>query len=300
MIEAFKDEEIDVGIGLTEAWVAGLAKHWISLRGNNPEHGKKDAETGFEDPYRIVGEYVRSPLRWAVVTGRDRHDLGNLKDLLELGSSRGTVKVGVSRMGSGSHVMSTVLASRLSSNQTNPSTAFEPVVCGSLDHLIAAVNNPPSSESSPSESSKPPAADFFMWEHYTTKPHWSAAKGVKLKHLGELPTPWNGWHITARRAPEIAELLDMRLFPSLESGKQEFMHDRNKAVELICDELNYERQDAEGWYEEVEFAPDFGKVNLQGLDEAVNVLKKVDLVEENLTSLNFDGNAAATQETLEA
>ena len=87
MIEAFKSGTIDIGIGLTEAWVAGIAKHWRS------------AGKGVEDPYGIVGEYVRSPLRWAVVTGGERGDLGNLENLVEVGRRRGNVKVGVSRMG---------------------------------------------------------------------------------------------------------------------------------------------------------------------------------------------------------
>jgi hypothetical protein len=46
MITALRAGEIDVGIGLTEAWVAGL--------------GKED--TPGDGGYRIVGTYVETPL----------------------------------------------------------------------------------------------------------------------------------------------------------------------------------------------------------------------------------------------
>jgi hypothetical protein len=46
MITALRAGEIDVGIGLTEGWVAGLGK------------GDMEGDGG----YRIVGTYVDSPL----------------------------------------------------------------------------------------------------------------------------------------------------------------------------------------------------------------------------------------------
>jgi hypothetical protein len=46
MAQALKAGEIDVGIGLTEGWVAGL--------------GKRDG--GDKEYYQIVGTYVETPL----------------------------------------------------------------------------------------------------------------------------------------------------------------------------------------------------------------------------------------------
>jgi hypothetical protein len=46
MITSLRSGEIDVGIGLTEGWVAGL--------------GKQDVEG--DGGYRIVGTYVETPL----------------------------------------------------------------------------------------------------------------------------------------------------------------------------------------------------------------------------------------------
>ena len=46
MITALREDEIDVGIGLTEGWIAGLGKENVEGEGG----------------YRIVGTYVETPL----------------------------------------------------------------------------------------------------------------------------------------------------------------------------------------------------------------------------------------------
>lgn len=80
MIEAFEKDEIDVGIGLTEGWVAGLCKKGSAAASNKPR------------PYHITGAYTDSPLRWALNTGGTRQDVHNVEDL------KGK-KVGISRYG---------------------------------------------------------------------------------------------------------------------------------------------------------------------------------------------------------
>ena len=82
MIEAFKEGRIDVGIGLTEAWVAGLAKAGAV----NPASGIK------QKPYHILSAYTLSPLRWALSTGAKREDISAIESL------KGK-KVGISRYG---------------------------------------------------------------------------------------------------------------------------------------------------------------------------------------------------------
>ena len=80
MITSLRADEIDVGIGLTEGWVAGLGK--VAAR----EDEQKDGSG-----YTIVGTYVETPLCWAISTGRDR-------DFDDVDSLNGA-KVGVSRIG---------------------------------------------------------------------------------------------------------------------------------------------------------------------------------------------------------
>lgn len=81
MITSFRANEIDIGIGLTEGWVAGLT-------GKDAPNPKNSAESG----YRIVGQWVETPLRWAIVTGAEREDIQSVEDL------KGK-RVGISRPG---------------------------------------------------------------------------------------------------------------------------------------------------------------------------------------------------------
>jgi ABC-type nitrate/sulfonate/bicarbonate transport system substrate-binding protein len=117
MIESLKAQEIDIGIGLTEGWVAGLAK---------------SKSTDQKLPYKIVGSYVRTPLCWAISTG-------TLRDINRVEQLRGG-KIGVSRIGSGSYVMSFVLADQLGWLKDRE-TPFEFVPLGTFEKLRAGVND---------------------------------------------------------------------------------------------------------------------------------------------------------------
>jgi len=117
MIESLTSHEIDLAIGLTEGWVAGLAKAKSS---NKPA------------PYKIVGSYVRSPLCWAISTGTLR-DIVRVEQLKE-------GKIGVSRIGSGSYVMSYVLAEKMGWLEGGKSP-FEFVALQTFEKLRAGVND---------------------------------------------------------------------------------------------------------------------------------------------------------------
>lgn len=79
MIQSLQGKEIDVGIGLTEGWVAGIGKAIVE---------KGDASAA---GYKLVGTYVETPLCWAISTGTKR-DINGVEGL------RGK-KIGVSRIG---------------------------------------------------------------------------------------------------------------------------------------------------------------------------------------------------------
>ena len=53
MVTSLQQNEIDIGIGLTEGWISAL--------------GKQEA-AGF----KLVGTYVETPLCWAISTGFQR------------------------------------------------------------------------------------------------------------------------------------------------------------------------------------------------------------------------------------
>jgi hypothetical protein len=82
MITSLRNDEIDIGIGLTEGWVAGLV--------GKDQLAKNDGAA--DGGYKVIGQWVETPLRWAIVTGRERDEIQGVNDL------KGG-KVGVSRLG---------------------------------------------------------------------------------------------------------------------------------------------------------------------------------------------------------
>jgi hypothetical protein len=136
---------IDIAIGLTEGFVADLGKTEAA-----------DENAGSPPGYGLVGTYVESPLCWAISTGAKRDDINTISDL------RGT-KVGVSRIGSGSYVMSFVLGDQQNWLSSSGDPPFEIVPIGDFAALRKAVN----------EEGR---ADFFMWEHFTSKKFWDEGR----------------------------------------------------------------------------------------------------------------------------
>ncbi|KAK9480035.1 hypothetical protein V1514DRAFT_326247 [Lipomyces japonicus] len=114
MIESLKNKEIDVAVGLTEGFVAGLGKG--------------------ADFYKIIGTYVQSPLCWAISTGINRADVSSI-DSLKGGN------IGISRIGSGSYVMPFVLAKQQGWTTTTTKSLFNFKILNNFKNLRDGVNS---------------------------------------------------------------------------------------------------------------------------------------------------------------
>ncbi|MDO6516760.1 substrate-binding domain-containing protein [Zobellia uliginosa] len=113
------------------------------------------------NPSRIVQEYISSPLQWGIHVGAKSpyKSIADLKD----------TKAAISRLGSGSHLMAFVNAKN--EGWATDSLSFE--IINNLDGAVTALTEG--------------RADYFMWEHFTTKP--IVDQGV-FRRLGDCPTPW--------------------------------------------------------------------------------------------------------------
>ncbi|KAI1075636.1 periplasmic binding protein-like II [Whalleya microplaca] len=248
MITALRDGSIDVGIGLTEAWVAGL--------------GKEDAPG--DGGYRIVGTYVETPLCWAISTGAKRPEITSVASL------KGS-KIGISRLGSGSQVMGFVLADQqgwLSSSSSSSPPYADFVVLQTFDKLRAAVNDG--------------TADFFMWEHFTSKRYYDSGE---IRRVGEIYTPWSSWKIVAstKMLPNGGGKADARLvdlFGKLDQGVAYFGSHQDEAAEYIGTNLDYSEEDAREWLKTVEFAKKTEGVDLKVVQNCIGILRKAGVLVE--------------------
>ncbi|KAN0099826.1 uracil-DNA glycosylase-like protein [Hyaloscypha variabilis] len=239
MITSLRAGEIDVGVGLTEGWVAGLGKEGVEGDGG----------------YRIVGTYVETPLCiWAISTGAKRE----IKSIADLKDG----KIGVSRIGSGSYVMGFVLANQqgwLSSS----SSPFEVIPLQTFDKLRAAVNDS--------------SADFFMWEHFTSKKYYDNGE---IKKLGEIYTPWSSWKIVARTGIGEGDQRLEEMFEKIDRGVRYFEGNKEESVRYISGKLDYSAQDAREWLKTVRFAKSTKGVDVKVIEKTVDVLRKAGVVGE--------------------
>jgi ABC-type nitrate/sulfonate/bicarbonate transport system substrate-binding protein len=127
----------------------------------------KDITNG--NPSKIVQVYVQSPLIWGIHVAAN----SNYKTLSDIENSR----VAISRMGSGSHLMSIVNAEH--QNWNTEKLSFE--IVNTIDGAVEALTNG--------------KADYFMWERFMTQP---LIDQKIFRRIGECPTPWPCFVIAVR------------------------------------------------------------------------------------------------------
>lgn len=258
MVTALQAGEIDIGVGLTEGWIAALGK---------AQAKKEDA--GF----RVVGTYVETPLCWAISTGARRDELRGIEDL------KGN-KVGVSRIGSGSYVMSYVLADQQGwLNTASDSPPFPIEALNTFTNLREGVNNS--------------TADFFMWEHFTSKRYYDNGE---IKRIGEIYTPWSSWKIVAvndllhptnwsstsnASKPVLKDELE-DVLAKINKGVKHFEENQEEAVQYISTKLDYSEEDAREWLKTVRFANDVRGVNNEVVGKTVGILQKAGVLDEEV------------------
>jgi ABC-type nitrate/sulfonate/bicarbonate transport system substrate-binding protein len=146
----------------------------------------KDIAAG--NPAKIMQIYVQSPLIWGIHVAA-KSDFQELKDLKNK-------KAAISRLGSGSQLMAYVNANE--QGWKTDDLKFE--IVNTIDGAVEALTNG--------------TADYFMWEHFMTKP--LVDQGI-FRRVGDCPTPWPSFVITVR---------------------DEFLRKNSKTVEKVLEIIN--------------------------------------------------------------
>ncbi|MFD2562469.1 substrate-binding domain-containing protein [Aquimarina rubra] len=121
------------------------------------------------NPSRIVQTYIQSPLIWGIHVGYN----STYKSLDDLKNT----SAAISRYGSGSHLMAYVNAQ----NNEWDTTSLQFEVVKNLDGAVKALTQG--------------SADYFMWEHFTTKP---LVDNKTFRRVADCPTPWPCFVIAVR------------------------------------------------------------------------------------------------------
>lgn len=229
MTKALRDGEVDACILLTE----GITKDII--------HG---------NPSKIISAYIKTPLIWGIHTGS--------KNELEHHSQIYDRRYGISRFGSGSHLMAIVDATAHS--QTIPKDNFH--IIKNLEGALSSLEKL--------------ETDVFYWEKYTTKPYVDAGH---LRRVGEFLTPWPCFVIAAtddilkRESHTI-----IRMLRTIHDSCDRFMHSNN-AIDLVSERFGQKPKDVERWYHSTEWAI-HGWVSDKMMQSVVYNLKTANIIGE--------------------
>ncbi len=121
------------------------------------------------NPSKIVQTYVDSPLLWGIHCNINS-SIHTIKDLKNKTAA-------ISKFGSGSHLMAIINAKNLGWSTDDINFLEVQNLEGGIESLT---NN---------------TSDYFLWEHFTTKPY--VDNGV-VKRVGNCPTPWPCFVIAVR------------------------------------------------------------------------------------------------------
>lgn len=120
-------------------------------------------------------------------------------------------------------------------------------------------------------------ADFFMWEHFTSKKYYDNGE---IKRIGEIYTPWSSWKIVASTTTLSLDVTLENLFVKLDKGIEYFEKNHEEAVEYISTSLDYSVADARSWLKTVKFCTKTKGVDTDVIQSTIDLLKKARVVGE--------------------
>lgn len=233
MNQMLRNNELDLAVCLTEGIVADI------INGN---------------PSLIVQKFIKSPLIWGIHTGANSTITGS--------ESLSNLKFAISRFGSGSHIMASVLA-----NQHGLTLKPEQfVVTQNIEGAIEALNNG--------------KADLLLWEKFTTTPF---VLDGKLKRIGDTVTPWPCFVIAARHeillknSDQVWNLLWL-----IRKICRHFMHDEN-AANIIAKNYHLLPEDARMWFNQTEWEQDV-YISKKMLNNVVNTLYDINIINKKVAA----------------
>lgn len=252
---AYKNNDIDLQWiefpGGTGAMCQALRDKTIDIAVILTEGIIKDIIAG--NPSKIVQTYVKSPLLWGIHVGH-KSPLQHIKELNEK-------KVAISRYGSGSHLMAYVHAQNQGWDTKN--LTFE--VIKNLDGAVEALTNG--------------TADYFMWEHFTTKP---LVDNQTFRRLGDCPTPWPCFVIAVREELLQEDPLSVKnILKTINNTTSDFKNIPSIDYTL-SNRYDQQLEDIRSWLSKTEWSQ--SQVDLSTLDQIQNQLFELDIIDKKVAS----------------
>ncbi len=205
-------------------------------------------------PSKIIQTFVKSPLIWGIHVGAN----SKFKTIQDLEHA----KVAISRFGSGSHLMAIVNAYNNGWDVTKLKFKVVGDIQGGIDALTTG------------------EADYFMWEHFTTKP---LVDNGTFRRVGDCPTPWPCFVVAVRdeilenHPKEVATVLNI-----INNCTSDFKKINNIDVTL-ADRYEQQLEDIQEWLSITEWN-DGKPISKNILTRIQNKMENFNVIEKKIDS----------------
>jgi ABC-type nitrate/sulfonate/bicarbonate transport system substrate-binding protein len=212
----------------------------------------KDIVNG--NPSKIVQVYVKSPLIWGIHVAAH----STLKTIADLENS----KIAISRLGSGSQLMAYVNAK----NQGWDTSKLQFEIVNTLDGGVTALTEG--------------TADYFMWEHFMTKP--LVDKGV-FRRLADCPTPWPCFVIAVREEVLAKQTETITTLLEIINAKTRNFKDIPNIETQLATTYHQKKEDIEEWLSLTEWTQE--KIDIALINRIQNQLQELNIIDSRSDSI---------------
>ena len=212
----------------------------------------KDIVNG--NPSKIVQVYVKSPLIWGIHVAAH----STFQTLADLENT----KVAISRQGSGSQLMAYVNAK----NQGWDTSKLQFEIVNTLDGGVTALTEG--------------TADYFMWEHFMTKP--LVDKGV-FRRLANCPTPWPCFVIALREEVLAKQPETIITLLKIINAKTRNFKDIPNIETQLATTYHQKKEDIEEWLSLTEWTQE--KIDIALINRIQNQLQELNIIDSRSDSI---------------
>ena len=218
----------------------------------------KDIADG--NPSKIVQTYVNTPLIWGIHVGA-KSTFQKIEDLEN-------ATIAISRFGSGSHLMAIVNA--YNQNWDVKNLKFK--VVGDLQGGIDALTNGD--------------ADYFMWEHFTTKP---LVDNGTFRRIEDCPTPWPCFVIAVRNEVLSTNFEEVKKVLDIINTENQTFKNTKKLDKILAERYQQQLDDIQKWLKITEW--NTGKPITKNLITRIqNKMVQFNVIDEKKNSGSFIKN----------
>ena len=218
----------------------------------------KDIAAG--NPSKIVQTFVKSPLIWGIHVAA-KSPFKNIENLEH-------ATIAISRFGSGSHLMAIV-------NAFNQGWDVNNLKFKVIDNLQGGIDALTNGE-----------ADYFMWEHFTTKP--LVDQGI-FRRVDDCPTPWPCFVIAVRNEVLEHNFDEVKKILDIINAESKNFKKTNNIDNTLAQRYEQELEDIQAWLKITEWND--GKPMTKNLVTRIqNKMVKFNVIEKKKNSGEFIKN----------